>query len=80
MWIQCGVYCIRMPITKDDIAVENGKEYLAIRYANGNLELIKNLTEKLGYDGDFEKTLMLSLAALREIANKKVVQLNESYE
>ena len=70
-----------MSITQRDIQKEeSGKEYLSIKYANGNLTLIKELTEKLGHDGDYEKTLMLALAALKEIANKKVVRLNNSYE
>ena len=67
-----------MAITKDDIHKEhNGKEYLAIKYTNSNLDLIRDMTEKLGHSGDYEKTLLLALAALKVLAEKKVVRLNE---
>ena len=66
-----------MAITKDDIQKEGDKEYLPVRYTNSNLELLKTLTDKLGYEGDYEKTLMLGLAAVKELTEKKVVQLND---
>ena len=71
------VTIITMAITEKDIKKENGKEYLDIRYSKSNLTLIRDLTEKLGHDGDFEKTLMLALAALKKLAKGEVVQLKE---
>ena len=68
-----------MPITEEDIQTEQetNKKYLQVRYTNKNLELIQKLTDEFGYDGDYEKTLMLALGAIKRLSEDGIVTLKE---
>ena len=65
--------------TKDIQKTTEGKEYLTIKYANGNLRLLKELTEKLGYGEDVGKTLQLGLLSIKELVENNSVQLNKKH-
>ena len=69
-----------MAITEEDIRTEkdtDGKdnEYLLIKYSNGTLHTVKDLTEKLKYDGNYEKTLQLALGALDLLVKRGTISL-----